>query len=96
LTRPGKDGGTIELCSTATLLKITSAFYKLFFHREHLVGKSIPSIMCQGYISTRKHSKINSIFVMSLSKQEQRNRRSTWGAKLSYLHLKDMKPSGKP
>jgi hypothetical protein len=44
------------LCSIATLLKITSAFYKLVFHRQHLVRKSMPSIGCQGYISTRKHS----------------------------------------
>jgi hypothetical protein len=51
-----KDEGTPESCSIATFLKITSAFYKLFFHREHLVRKSIPSIMCQGYISTGKHS----------------------------------------
>jgi hypothetical protein len=32
------------------------AFYKLFLHREHLVRKCMPSIMCQGYISTGKHS----------------------------------------
>jgi hypothetical protein len=32
-----KRWGTIELCSIGTLLKITSAFYKLFFHREYLV-----------------------------------------------------------
>jgi hypothetical protein len=44
------------LCSIATLLKITSAFYKLLFHRQHLVRKSKPSITCQGYISTGKHS----------------------------------------
>jgi hypothetical protein len=32
------------------------AFYKLLLHREHLVRKSMPSIMFQGYISTGKHS----------------------------------------
>jgi hypothetical protein len=31
-------------------------FYKLLLHREHLVRKSMPSIRCQGYISTGKHS----------------------------------------
>jgi hypothetical protein len=31
-------------------------FYKLLLHREHLVRKSMSSIMCQGYISTGKHS----------------------------------------
>jgi hypothetical protein len=49
-------GAAIKLCSIATLLKITSAFYKLLFHREYLVRKSMTSIMCQGYNSTGKHS----------------------------------------
>jgi hypothetical protein len=56
VTGARKDGGDYQLCSIATLLKITSAFNKLFFLREHLVRKSMPSIMCQGYIRTRKHS----------------------------------------
>jgi hypothetical protein len=56
VTRAVKDEGTTESCSTATLMKITSAFYKLLFHRDRLVRKSMPSIACQGYISTRKHS----------------------------------------
>jgi hypothetical protein len=51
-----KDEGTTESCLISTLMKIISAFYKLLFHREHLVRKSMPSITCQGYISTRKHS----------------------------------------
>jgi hypothetical protein len=51
-----KDERTTESCSIATLMKITSAFYKLLFHREHLVRKSMPSVTCQGCISTRKHS----------------------------------------
>jgi hypothetical protein len=53
---PKKMGETIELCSIATLLKITSAFYQLLFYREHLVRKSMPSNTCQGYITTKKHS----------------------------------------
>jgi hypothetical protein len=39
-----KGEGTTESCSIATLMKHTSAFYKLLFHREHLVRKSMPSI----------------------------------------------------
>jgi hypothetical protein len=31
-------------------------FYKLLSHRYHLVRKSMPSITCQGYISTGKNS----------------------------------------
>jgi hypothetical protein len=63
-----KDEGTTESCSIATLMKIISAFYKLLFHREHLVRKSMPSIMCQGYISTGKHSlKINSLLCLFLN-----------------------------
>jgi hypothetical protein len=56
VTGARKDKGPIKLCSIATLLKITSAFYKLFFYREHLLRKHMPNIMCQGYISTGKHS----------------------------------------
>jgi hypothetical protein len=85
---------SIFLCSIDTLLKITSAFYKLLFHRKHLVRKNMPSITCQGYISTGSTVKINPIFVMSLLKREQRSRRSILSEKLSYLHLKDTKPSG--
>jgi hypothetical protein len=54
--KPEKNWRTIELCTIATLMNIISDFYKLFFHREHLVRKSMPSIMCKDYISTRKHS----------------------------------------
>jgi hypothetical protein len=46
VTRAEKDEGTTESCSIVTLMKITFAFYKLLFHREDLVRKSMPSIMC--------------------------------------------------
>jgi hypothetical protein len=56
VTQAIKDEGTTKSCSIATLMKSISAFYKFLFHRDHLVRKSMQSITCQGYISTRKHS----------------------------------------
>jgi hypothetical protein len=69
-----KDEGTIESCSIATLLKITSAFYKLFFTENIWLEKA-----CQVL-----HVKVTlvqgSIVKICLLKWEKRTRRSTQSA----------------
>jgi hypothetical protein len=93
-----KDEGTIELCSIATLMKITSAFYKQFYFFTESIWseKSCQVLHVKFTLVQRSTVNMNSILVMCPLKWEQRGRRSTWSAQPSYLHLKDMKPSGEP
>jgi hypothetical protein len=59
-----KDVGTIKLCSIATLLKITSAFYKLCFHRQHLVKKACHVLHGKVTLVQGRTVKINSLLCL--------------------------------
>jgi hypothetical protein len=52
----GKRWGDYWVLLNSHFNEVYIAFYKLLLHREHLVRKSMPSIMCQGFISMGKHS----------------------------------------
>jgi hypothetical protein len=56
VTEAVKRGGDYGVLLNSHFNEVYIAFYKLLLHRDHLVRKSMPSIMCQGYISTGKHN----------------------------------------
>jgi hypothetical protein len=79
--RAKKDEGTIESCLIATLMKITSAFYRLVFFTESISSeKACQVLLVKVILVPGSTVNINSIFVMCLLKQEQGGRRSTQSA----------------